>query len=106
MKDWPKHYYRIPFPYFPPATGWYPDERRWEGTVADRARISDPQFHGGKTEAIRLIVGYTVEELPPPPWAKPGMKYERRIPVVGEWIEFRNHKEANAFVQAYKRLSQ
>lgn len=105
MSDWPKDYVRIPFPHFPLERNTYrPSKLRWEGVVADRARIRDPDFHGGKTEAIRLIVGHVTEEIPPPHWALPGRKFLRRTPVVGPWIEFRNHKEANAFVQAYRRL--
>jgi hypothetical protein len=51
---WPPHYERLPFPSF----GGFHGEWRlsWNGVVADRARILDPMFHGGNTEAIRLRV--------------------------------------------------
>ena len=96
MNDWPAHYSRLQFPDF----GNHDANRKfsWDGIVADRARIRDPQFHGGKTEAIRLYDKSKDEPHPQYPWIiKRG---------VSEWIEFRNFKDANAFVQAYKRLSE
>lgn len=96
MSDWPKDYVRLPSPNFPDT----PEGRRmyWENIVADRARITDPMFHGGNTEAIRLIVGWEEKESPY------FRGYMQRIPIPGEWIEFRNFKQANAYVQAVKRL--
>jgi hypothetical protein len=90
---WPPHYERLPFPTF----GGFHGEWRlsWNGVVADRARILDPMFHGGNTEAIRLRIW--VEEDHP--------LVRTRVPRgVGEWIEFRNFKDANAYVQMIKRL--
>jgi hypothetical protein len=97
---WPKDYTALPFPSLP-------NKEAWEGTVAARARILDPDFHGGKTEAIRLVVEWKEEELELPPFAhRPARKWVRRTAIPGDWIEFRNFKEANQFVQAYKRLEQ
>lgn len=100
MTDWPKDYTRVPFP---PLAG----KERWEDAVADRAQIRDPDFHGGKREAIRMIVGYTEEPFTVPAFGRyTARKLVKRTPVPGDWIEFRDHKEANAFVQAWKRLGQ
>jgi hypothetical protein len=95
--DWPKDYYWLPFPSLP-------QPQRWEGVVKDRARINDPDFHGGKTEAIRMIVEWREEPVHIPAYGPyPPRMGTRRIPVVGPWIEFRNFKEANAYVQLWKR---
>lgn len=67
----------------------------WYGVVHSRARILDPQFYGGKTEAIRMIVGRETHK--DYTWIKQ--------PIPGPWIEFRNFKEANAFVQVWKRMN-
>jgi hypothetical protein len=100
----PKDYVLIPMPSF---QGSYSEvgKKRWDGIVHARARILDPDFHGGKTEAIRVITGWAEEEIPPPAWAQPGRKFIRRTPVLSDWIEFRNFKDANAYVQAVRRLS-
>lgn len=97
MNDLPKDYVWLPMP---------PHEQyKWEGVVHSRARIQNPDFHGGKTEAIRMIVDHKEEEIRAPTWTITGrMQFYRRVPVHGDWIEFRNFKEANAFVQAWKRL--
>lgn len=96
MNDLPKGYARLPFPNFPDT----PEGRRmyWQNTVVDRARIMDPMFHGGNTEAIRLIIGWEEKENP----YFRGLW--RKMPISGDWIEFRTFKEANAYVQAVKRL--
>jgi hypothetical protein len=100
VTGWPKDYIALPFPNLP-------SKLAWEGTVMARARIHDPDFHGGNTEAIRLVVEWKEEEFTLEPWRQfPARKVKRRIPVPGPWIEFRNFKEANQFVQAYKRLGQ
>lgn len=106
MSDLPKDYVRLPFPVFQGSVVEI-QKKRWEGVVADRARIYDRDFHGGKTEAIRLIVGWTDETIILPGFGGHAPRpYTRSVPVAGPWIEFRNFKEANAFVQAYKRLGQ
>lgn len=95
----PKDYVRVPFPSLP-------HKQAWEPLVLERCKIMDPDFHGGKTEAIRLTIGWREEEVDIPAIGRwPGRKGVRRTPIPGEWIEFRNFKEANAFVQAVKRMA-
>lgn len=97
MNDLPKDYVWLPMP---------PHEQyKWEGVVHSRARIQNPDFHGGKTEAIRMIVGHEEKPITVPAFGLfPARRFYRREPVAGEWLEFRNFKEVNAFVQAWKRL--
>jgi hypothetical protein len=90
----PKDYKWVPFPALSA-------KESWTGTVHQRAQITDPQFHRGNREAIRLLLGFEVVDATLPD----GRTLRTRKPVIGDWIEFRDFKTANAYVQAVKRMS-
>jgi hypothetical protein len=94
VSDFPKDYAIVPLPSLPA-------KQSWNGVVYARAQIRDPDFHRGNREAIRLFLGWEVVEGTLPD----GRKTRGRKPILGDWIEFRDFKTANAYVQAVKRLS-
>ena len=91
MNDYPRGYLSCNLPPF----GKY----KWHGYVADYCKIADPQFHGGNTVAIRL---FDKERDKPHPqgWPWPGERGKT------DWIAFKSFEDANAYVQAVKKLSQ
>lgn len=96
----PHGYEEIPFPNLPP-------KQSWDGVVFCRAKIRDPDFHRGNKEAICMVAGFREETIVMPGFhAYAPQPWTRRYPIPGEWIEFRDFKAANAYVQVVKRVSQ
>jgi hypothetical protein len=73
--------------------------RHWYGAVSDYATIRDPMFHQGCKVAIRLYTGETTQTQ------HPRFRWLQTTRLVGEWMEFKTFKQADAYVRWMVRLS-